>query len=386
LRVLHCPENVGGNPAHLAAAERAIGLRSHCVVFRPHPFGYQPDEVLWPRPVSLVRDRMDRLALTARALRDFDVVHYNFGQTIMAPRPLPGAKRRLGLSAAFDSAMEMADARVLRGAGKTIVVTFQGDDARQGSVVRERFGLDTAEMGADYYTDETDAEKRRRIAMFSSVAHRIYALNPDMLHVLPPGSRFMPYASVDPRVWKAEPRTQRDGPPIVLHAPSHRGVKGTRHVVAAVERLRGEGVAIDFRLVEGMRHDEARRLYAQADILVDQLLIGWYGGLGVELMALGKPVICFLREADLHFIPEAMRAELPIIRADAASIYEVLRAQLAARDALARIGEASRRFVERWHDPLAIARSCAADYADLRMNARRTAAGNGRSGAVTLAH
>ena len=32
-------------------------------------------------------------------------------------------------------------------------------------------------------------------------------------------------------------------------------------------------------------------MYAQADLVVDQVLIGWYGALAVETMAMGKPVI-----------------------------------------------------------------------------------------------
>jgi len=46
-----------------------------------------------------------------------------------------------------------------------------------------------------------------------------------------------------------------------------------------------------------------------ADLLVDQLLTGWYGAVAVEMMALGKPVVCYLREDDLKFIDSRMRAD-----------------------------------------------------------------------------
>src|SRR5438094_404009 len=71
IRVLHCPDNVGAHPAQLAAAERAIGLESWCVTMRPHPFGYDADEVVWHEPPGALRKVSDRLRLVWRALRHF---------------------------------------------------------------------------------------------------------------------------------------------------------------------------------------------------------------------------------------------------------------------------------------------------------------------------
>lgn len=360
LRVLHCPENVGGHPSQLAAAERAIGLASRCVTFSPHPFGYPADEVLWPTPTRGMRKLTDRMRLTWRALTQFDVVHYNFGQTIMPARPL----------------FEMRDAMALRRAGKVVVVTFQGDDARQGDACRRLFEITAAnEVDADYYTPETDRDKRRRIERFARVAHRMYALNPDLLNVLPAGARFMPYASVDIADWSVASYDTAATRPVVVHAPSHRAVKGTKYIVDAIERLRRDGIDVDFRLVEGKSREDARRDYEQAHLLVDQLLIGWYGGLAVECMALGKPVIAYLRESDLHFVPDDMRAALPVIRATPGTVYDVLKAQLSGGlEALRRAGEASRRFVERFHDAVAVARLHAADYESLARGSRATVA------------
>jgi glycosyltransferase involved in cell wall biosynthesis len=112
-----------------------------------------------------------------------------------------------------------------------------------------------------------------------------------------------------------------------------------------------------------MPYHEARRLYEQADLLVDQVLAGWYGGLAVELMALGKPIIAYIRAGDLQFIPEGMRSELPVITATPATIYAVLKEWLTVRkDELSERGRLSRAYVERWHDPLAIAARLKSEY------------------------
>jgi glycosyltransferase involved in cell wall biosynthesis len=149
----------------------------------------------------------------------------------------------------------------------------------------------------------------------------------------------------------------------VIHAPTHRGVKGTRFVLEAVDELRAEGVRFRFELIEGLPRAEARRLFERADLLIDQLWLGWYGGLAVELMALGRPVICNIREDGLEFLPPEMSKELPLIRAEPATLAEVLREWLTTRrNELPRLGEQSRRFVERWHDPRDVAKELLADY------------------------
>jgi glycosyltransferase involved in cell wall biosynthesis len=105
------------------------------------------------------------------------------------------------------------------------------------------------------------------------------------------------------------------------------------------------------------------RVYQRADLIVDQLLAGWYGGFAVEAMALGKPVICYIREEDLKFVPARMAEELPLINAKPDSVYLVLKDWLSARKKdLPRQGTLSRQFVERWHDPEIIARDVASDY------------------------
>ena len=112
---------------------------------------------------------------------------------------------------------------------------------------------------------------------------------------------------------------------MVVHAPSDRRVKGTHYVLEAVDRLQRSGIAVELRLVEGLTRDAAVPLYADGDVFVDQLIAGWYGGAAVEAMALGRPVIAFIREDDLSLIPEAMRDELPVVNATPETIDGSLR-------------------------------------------------------------
>jgi glycosyltransferase involved in cell wall biosynthesis len=187
-------------------------------------------------------------------------------------------------------------------------------------------------------------------------------VNPDLLRFVP-GSEFVPYASVDPQIVTPEPSEPRRGPIRIVHAPTNREIKGTEHVLAAVERLRGRH-DVELRLVEGLPHAEAMQLYRDADLVIDQLRIGWYGGFAVEAMAMGKPVVCHIADEDLELVPEAMRRALPIVRATPESLPDVLDDLLRHEELLPDIGRLSREYVEAWHDPLEIARRMLAVYAD----------------------
>ena len=376
IRVLHCPANIGANPQGLASAERELGLKSCAVCLSKCFPEYQIDEQLWQQDDGILRREWKRWQLIRRAIRHYDIVHFNFGSS-MFPFRLPASDPGLRKKGRWDRwfrtvythLMEFRDMAWLKQAGVGIVVTYQGDDARQGDFCRERFPITFAgEVGPDYYNDESDYNKRRLIARVSEYADRIFALNPDLLHMLPEGTEFLPYASVDPRAWDAAPAlSDRLRRPIVLHAPTQREVKGTRYIIDAVDRLRRiDGLEFDFMLVENMSHLQAQQHYRQADLLVDQLLAGWYGALGVELMALGKPVISYLRDDDLELLPPKMRKDLPVINANPETIYVVLKHWLSDRRSdLPEIGRHSRTYVERWHDPLKIAQRLKAVYEEI---------------------
>ena len=354
--MLHVPAVVGGHAVGLARAERELGLDSRVVAFEPPAFGYEPDEVLFAGAGSIGRE-WRRWGFLRRALREADVVHFNFGSTIL-PRYWPsahgkGARMLYGLYARI---VEGRDLGALRRAGKRIVVTYQGDDARTAPTLRARVREAWVD---DYYDARDDARKRLMVARFARHAQVIFALNPDLLDELPPRAELLPYAHVDPRRITAEP-LRANNPALVVHLPTDRRVKGTEHLVRAVEQLRAEGEPVELRLVEHVDHAAALAAIAGADIVVDQLLTGWYGGVAVEAMALGRPVVAHLHEPDLERLPSEQSAELPVVDATPETIADVLRRLLHADRS--KLAASSRAYAERWHDPLRIAERTRAAY------------------------
>src|SRR5579875_166771 len=156
LRVLHCPDVVGGNPPGLAAAERELGLESHTLALRASPYGYRADQVVLHEGDGAFRREVKRWSLLPRVLRDFDVIHFNAGSTLAPERvaldtldPERASRMRTRIWAWYAAVFEQLDLRLLAYAGKAIFVTFQGSDARPG-----------------YATPAADEVKRRRIAVF----------------------------------------------------------------------------------------------------------------------------------------------------------------------------------------------------------------------------
>ena len=344
LRVLHCPALVGGHAAGLALGERALGLDSHTLALEEPPYGYEADHVLFPRGAGAFERERRRWAFVVGRLRGFDVVHFNFGSTLMpAGHPDANAVSRL-----YAALVRGLDVRVLP-RRTAVFVTYQGDDARQAA---PRF----ARLPPGYFEPRSDAAKRRAILRLTGRADGVFALNPDLLDVLPASASFLAYASVDPRAWTPVPSSSVR-PSVVVHAPTDRGVKGTEHIVRAVEQLRAGGLEIELVLVEGVTHAEARRALERADVVVDQLLTGWYGGIAVEAMALAKPVLAHLDDGDVARVPAKLAEELPIVRATPETVESVLRDLLSSRERLDTVGRAGREFVERWHDPRRVAQT-----------------------------
>jgi glycosyltransferase involved in cell wall biosynthesis len=375
IRVLHLPFNVGNHPFGLSQAERKLGLDSHHLVIP------QPDDFRVVEKSQLDKLRFSLLCEAWRwyyflaTFSRYDVFHFNFGHkffhfAVSWWKPNESPPRRIArlLFAPYSFLIGKLDLWILKLLGKKIIVTFQGDDVRQGDVVARKYKTHfVSDVPAGYYDRISDQRKRRIAKLWSRYADAIYALNPDLLSVLPDNARFQPYAHVDPNSWiSSTSQTQLTDtlarPIKILHAPSNRAVKGTRYLLEALDQLRKEGFEFEFSLIEGVPFVEAVEKYKEADLVVDQLLAGWYGGFAVEAMALGKPVISYIREEDLQYIPKEMRSDLPIINADKHTIASVLRSFLGNPKQLLQLGRNSRKFVERWHNPMLIAQKTIESY------------------------
>lgn len=131
--------------------------------------------------------------------------------------------------------------------------------------------------------------------------------------------------------------------PVVVHAPSNRGSKGSNWIIEAANKLKDQ---IDFVLVENKSQDEAIEIYKKADIIIDQISVGAYGVFAIECMALGKPVLSYISEEVRNSLPDTC----PIQNIEPNTIYDVLY-ELSSNSILRReLGIQGRHYVEEYHD------------------------------------
>jgi len=235
--------------------------------------------------------------------------------------------------------------RLIRLTGIRIVVQPHGSDlvclgrypSRYGWP--ERMQKDYPQWDLDEYREIVEA----RVDIFTRFAHVVLAGDSIYEAILPRWDLSFHTVPVDTASLVPRELPARAAP-VIIHAPNHRHVKGTEYLLAAVERLRARGFELDLRLIEGVPRDEALRLYADADIVADQFIMGAFGIFALEGLALGKPVLTYLDEQHL----QRSVYSHPIVNTTPENLEQVLAVLLAIPELRQRIGAASRASIERY--------------------------------------
>jgi len=365
MRIIHLPGNVAGGPAGLVEGERALGHESRILCLAPPAFGFSADEVL----DLATHSRMGRWWTYARTLArirsGYDLYHFNFGSSL-----LDYPERGLRL---LD--LPLYDRRAKK------VFSYQGCDARQKYATIAR-GRTNSQPYAACFNERCyggvcnsaarDKVRRQGIEKAARYADHLFAFNPDLLYFLPSGhSSFLPYAIAGFHAITSHVPALDDRPIHIVHATTEPIAKGSVFIDAAARTLVQESPArVRYSRIEGVSHQQARAKIADADLYVDQLLIGWYGGAAVEAMKMGVPVIAFINDDHLRFVPCEMASQLPVVRANPGSILSVMRSLIADRDRLREIGANSLAFVNCWHAPERVAAMALARiFSDLKQRA-----------------
>jgi glycosyltransferase involved in cell wall biosynthesis len=294
LRSLHCPVNIGGIPATNVQALRRKGLDARLLMFRPPKLRSDVPDIVLNVPDGLWRRQLVQARAFTKLVPDTDVFHFYFGHTLVP--------RRLQFP-------------LLRAARRKSVLHYLGSDIRG----KPREELAWGKRADAQIVGSWDARRWVPAA-----------------HVVPPGIDLTRYEPAPP------PANERVR---IAHAPSNRAKKGTDAVIDACEQL---GVELD--LIEGVKHDEARRRYADADVIVDQLVVGWYGLFAIESMATARPVITFLHDDAVEETERAFGVQVPIVNATKETLVEKLRPLVESADLRRELGERGRDYVERVHD------------------------------------
>lgn len=236
-----------------------------------------------------------------------------------------------------------------RSQGRRVALLCHGTDIRSPKAHRER-----GEYSPFVLMDRADERLERRAAQNRRVMEGfdgpVYFSTPDLVHDVPQGI-WLPLV-IEPRKWEGAGRSGGVVPglretPVVLHAPTSTRMKGTEAVEQAAARL---GSAIEYRPLRGVPASEMHARIADADIVVDQLLLGSYGVAACEAMAAGRVVVGNVDDEVRGTVREACGLELPIVQADPRTVTEVLQRLAAAGPGeLEELGRRGAEFVRAVH-------------------------------------
>lgn len=352
MKVLHLPTSVGGNSWQLSRSERELGLYSDVLYQSQNWLGYPADIILDKSnfyPAMFAKSVFAAFTIPKK----YDVLHFNFGSTLI---DIP------------ERGIHHWDLPLYK--NKRICVTYNGCDARmkyrrtQDAKICPCMhkGCQTALCK----TEKLDACKEKRMQQFKDVGATFFALNPDYMRYMPKNTIFLPYTITGWHSLNHIPILQNIKEPIkIVHAPTNQVIKATKPLLDAIQRLKcAYPNKIELTLVEGMSHSEALVAYGKADLVVDQLRLGWFGAFAIEAMKMGKPVITYIHHDDLGFLPPQLAKDTcdTFIEANEFTIESVLQNCIENPHFLLDKSAASLDYVNRWYNPINTAKITKSAY------------------------
>lgn len=326
--------NTAGLSSRYKKAFEELGYVADFYSFSRHPFGYPTDKMLNNFNNKLL-NYISRTIYTLIFIIKYDYFILISGDHLFS---------------------NFFDLKLFRFFGKKTMVVFTGCDIQQPEFIKANKNIiySACNNCSEEYMRFVQCEPIKKIVRTRLIEKYFdvilcHFMNSDSLireshHVFVP---------VDIKALSKYFNTSENEIPVILHAPSNAQYKGTTYLETAIEKLKNEGYVFEFRLIQNIPIQQLYEEIGKSDLVVDQLIQGWYGLLPVEAMAINKPVICFMREELLLKLAN----DCPIINANPDTIYNVLKFCLDNKGYLIERGNAGRKYVEQFHNSKDIAES-----------------------------
>lgn len=331
-RVFHGPGPSAGQPRILSSEMQSKGIDAYCVnIVRNQVFDYEKD-IFFP-----YRDGIrDPKRLLNWASKRFGIFHFYFRTTSNY------------IMDGYVSNEVYQDIHTLRAFGAKVIMHFRGTEVRVQSVFESK--------NSYAWTDEEDTfpggDTLRKIilARANGLFDKLLVTDPELQGYVDNSTvlqRAIDFRKIDfviEGVKTNNPKTISRKIRIA-HAPSRRSLKGTQIVLEAIEALAQKGMEVELDLIEKVTNVETLQRIARADLVIDQMRIGWYGVLSVEAMALGKPTVAYIRDD----LVNRLEKNCPIIISNPETLAQDLSELIKDRKKLEAIGKKSRKFAKAYH-------------------------------------
>lgn len=333
-RLLIGPVNYAGQGYRWARAAETSGLVSarNYVHTGNNPLGYDADH--------LVTWRMsEHSRVWQNALLD-EIRHSYTHVLIEACFPILGGMFRGDVR---------RQVTLLQDAGVTVGMVGHGTDVRLPSrhardVPDSHFGADVESWVPLDRMEQTIADNLRLI---DDLDIPTFVSTPGLLADLPDAHLLGVVIDVDR--WTNEMPLLSGERIRVVHAPTQRHIKGSALIRPAVDRLVDEGL-IDYVELEGVPNADMPRVFAEADVILDQFRIGDYGVAACETMASGRIALTALTDAVRAEASGKAGMPIPIPPVTIATLEDVLRDIADRRDHYRAVAAQGPAFVRRLHN------------------------------------
>lgn len=234
--------------------------------------------------------------------------------------------------------------------GVRVGLLWHGSDIRlpSGHVAIER---DSPFRGGEYVdTNALEQITRSNQQLSRDAGLPIFVSTPDLLHFVPTAT-WLPVV-VDFDTWAsagAVPALSGSHVPVVVHAPTRVGLKGSDKIVDVLVQLQDEGM-IEYREVHGVPAREMPAVYGSADIVLDQFRVGAYGVAACQAMAAGRLVVSHVADPVRAHVLKESDHDLPIVQARWNEIDTIIRQIVANRSWYAAQALRGPGFVQTVHD------------------------------------
>jgi glycosyltransferase involved in cell wall biosynthesis len=351
VKVLMLPLNVASFPVISCNALNNIsGIKARCVTQSLSKYQetsedliYLPREVPKRKVFKWIRHKLTGKRILKKLVKEADVLHYYWGP-------------------AYPNAVDL---KWVRSFGKPIVVEWLGSDIRNPEILKEcnPYFANIYENGYEYRENESVDNSQNVQKLFYSF-NATPVLCPEMSLFLD-RKLFPEYKLIFQRIQCGKiipdyPLISKKRP-LIVHSPSALYAKGTNFILPAIEELKKE-LDFDFVLLHDITRQEVLETIKNADIVIDQLVIGGYGMAAVEGMAHGKPVLSYIMPAVFE---AGIPVDCPIINTNRDNLKENLKKLIQDSQLRHETGKKSRAYVEHFHDADKIAQQLAGIYREL---------------------
>ncbi|MEM7162582.1 MAG: hypothetical protein AAF487_09110 [Bacteroidota bacterium] len=215
--------------------------------------------------------------------------------------------------------------------GKRIVMHFVGSDIRNPEYVYEKAERIVETLDKGNFKIALKHWQKNLIRDSQDFAHTTFVSTPDLLSIYGTKGTYVP-VFLDFDKFEAELNAinvQRDSSRIkILHAPSNPYIKGSQYVEDAFRELKEEGIeGVEFILPDysnygvgkyALNRYELFEQMKESDIVIDQLIIGWYGLQAIEGIMCDNIVLSYLDKEYLSYVD----GDCPIINTNAKNIKQ----------------------------------------------------------------